>query len=152
MLDHVQKVLRRHVADVVQLLHHLVQGHRADRHRRGIDDRLANGVDVAAGRKVHHRVGAEVHRRVQLFQLALDVARDRRVADVGVDLRAGGDADAHRLEPLLQVHLVGRNDHPAAGHFAANQLGLESFALGDVFHFGRDNAAAGHFDLSHDCD
>ena len=118
VLDHVQKVLRRHVADVVQLLHHLVDRHGADRHRRGVDDRLADGVDVAAGREVHHRVGAEVDRRVQLFQLAVDVAGDGRVADVGVDLGAGGDADAHRLQPLSQVHLVGRDDHPAAGHFA----------------------------------
>ena len=37
----------------------------------------------------------------------------------------GGDADAHRLQPLGQVHLVGRNDHPAAGDFAADQLGFE---------------------------
>ena len=88
VLDHVEKVLRLHVADVVELLHHLVNRHRADRHRRGVDDRLADGVDVAAGRQVHHRVGAEVHGRVQLFQLAVDVAGDGRVADVGVDLGA----------------------------------------------------------------
>ncbi len=45
-------------------------------------------------------------------------------------LRAGGDADAHRLEPLLEVDLVGRDDHPAAGDFGADQLRLEALRAG----------------------
>ena len=104
VLDHVQKMLRPHVLDLAaQLFEHLVDRHRADRHGRGVDDRLANRVDVLAGREVHHRVGAEVDRRVQLLQLAVDVAGDGRVADVGVDLAAGRDADAHRLQPACQM-------------------------------------------------
>ena len=59
-------------------------------------------VDVLAGRQVHHRVGAVVDRRVQLLQLAVDVAGDGRVADVGVHLAAGRDADRHRLQPPRQ--------------------------------------------------
>ena len=106
-------------------------------------------VDVLAGREVHHRVGAEVDGRVQLLQLVLDVAGDGRVADVGVDLALGGDADAHRLQPAAQVDLVGRDDHPAAGDFVADQLRLEAFALGDEFHLRRDLAGAGLFDLGH---
>ena len=74
VLDHVEKVLRRHVVDVAaELFEHLVDRHGADRHGRGVDDRLADGVDVAAGGEVHHRVGAEVDGRVQLFQLAVEV-------------------------------------------------------------------------------
>ena len=64
-------------------------------------------------------------------------------------LRAGGDADAHRLQPLLEMDLVGGNDHPAAGDFVANQLRLEPLAAGDEFHLRRDPAGAGLFDLGH---
>ena len=72
-------------------------------------------VDVLAGRKVHHRVGAEVDRRVQLLQLFVDVAGDGRVADVGVDLALGGDADAHRLQPAGRCTLLaGITIRPAA--------------------------------------
>ena len=108
----------------------------------------ADAVDVLAGREVHHRVGAEVDRRVQLFQLLLDVAGHGRVADVGVDLALGGDADGHRLQPAGEVDLVGRNDHPPGGDFVADQLRRKAFALADEFHFGRDLAGTGGFDLS----
>ena len=128
---------------------HLINRHGADRHGRGVDDRLADAVDIAAGRKVHHRVGAEMHGRVQLFQLGIDIAGDGRVADIGVDLGAGGDADAHRLQPLLEMLVIGRDDHPAAGDFRADQFRFERFALGDEFHLGRDRAGTGLFDLGH---
>ena len=49
MLDHVEHLLRRQVGRVLDLLDRLVDRHRADRHRRGVDDRLADAVDVAAG-------------------------------------------------------------------------------------------------------
>ena len=45
------------------------------------------------------------------------------------------------------MHRVGRNDHPAGGHFRANQFRLEAFALGDKFHFRRRVAGAGMFKL-----
>ncbi len=61
----------------------------------------------------------------------------------------GRHADAHRFQPLLQVHLVGRNHHPPAGHLVADQLRLELFAAGDKFHFGRDLAGTGGFKLGH---
>ena len=150
VLDHVEQSCAREVLDLLDLLDRLVDRHRADRHRAGVDDRLADRVDVAAGGEVHHRVGAEVDGRVQLVQLVVDVAGDGRVADVGVDLAAGRDADAHRLEAAWQVDLVGRDDHPAARDLGADQLGLELLALGDELHLGRDDALAGHFDLGHD--
>ena len=102
VLDHVEQVLRLHVLDLLDLLDRLVDRHGADRHRAGGDDRLADRVDVAAGREVHHRVGAEVDGHVQLVQLVVDVAGDGRVADVGVDLARGRDADAHRLQAELR--------------------------------------------------
>ncbi len=72
----------------------LVDRHRADGHRRVPQDGFANLVNAAAGREVHHRVGAVVHRGVQLLQLFVDIAGDRRIADVGVDLALRRDADA----------------------------------------------------------
>ena len=38
---------------------------------------------------------------------------NRRCAHVGVDLGERRPADAHRLELVLQVNFVGRDDHPA---------------------------------------
>src|SRR6516162_3247742 len=43
-------------------------------------------------------------------------------------------ADAHRLQPPLQVDLVGRDDHPAAGHLGADQLRVQLLAPGDEVH------------------
>ena len=77
VLDHVEEVVRGQVLDVRDLLDGLVDRHGADRHRRGGDDRGADGVDVAAGGEVHHRVGAEVHGEVQLLQLLVDVRSAR---------------------------------------------------------------------------
>ena len=148
VLDHVEEMLRPHVLDVAaELLQHLVDRHRADRHRRRLDDRLANAVDVLAGRQVHHRVGAVVHRGVQLLQLAFDVAGDGRVADVGVDLAARRDADAHRLEPAGQMHAVGGNHHAARGDFRPHKLRLQQLAPRHIVHFGGDVAGAGMFQL-----
>src|SRR5262249_36182581 len=119
----------------------------ADGHGGGVDDGLADGVDVAAGGQVHDGVGAEVDGGVELLQLVVDLAGDGRVADVGVDLAPGGDADAHRLEAPGQVGLVGGDDHPAAGHLVADQLGLEVLALGDEGHLVGDHAPAGGLKL-----
>jgi hypothetical protein len=150
LLAHVEEVLRPHVVDVAaELLEHLVDRHRADRHRRGVDDRLADGVDVLAGREIHHGVGAVVDRHVELLELGLLVAGDRRVADVGVDLRERGDADRHRLEPLGEVHRVGGDHHPAPGHLASDQLLRKVLALGDELHLGGDLVGAGGFELRH---
>src|SRR5207248_3239187 len=119
---------------------------------RGVDDGLADGVDVAAGGEVHDRVGAQVDGRVQLLQLVVDLAGDGGVADVGVDLAGGRHADGHRLQPLLQVGRVGRDDHAAAGDLVADQPGVQVLAAGDVTHFVRNPALAGGFNLGHEQD
>ena len=146
VLDHVQKMLRPHLLDLAaQLFEHLVDGHGADRHGRSADDGRPNLVDMLAGREVHHRVGPEVDGVVQLVDLAFEAASDGRVADVGVHLAAGRDADAHRLQPAGQMHLIGRNHHSPGGHFAANEFRLKILALGDKFHLGRRMPGAGIF-------
>src|SRR5690606_7743466 len=99
-----------------------------------------------------------------LVNLGCDVAGDRRVADVGVDLDQEVAADRHRL--ALRVVDVGGDDRAAARDFLADEFGrdvvgdrgapvlpvtdvfgeagaAEVLALGDVFHLGRDDAAAG---------
>src|SRR5206468_2597094 len=113
------------------------------------DDRLADAVDVAAGGQVHDGVGAEVDGGVELVQFVVDLAGDGGVADVGVDLTSAGDADRHRLQPLGQVDLVGRDDHAPAGDLGADQLGVEILAAGDVVHLGGGLALAGDFELCH---
>ena len=110
--NHVQKVPRPHVGDVVELLGHLVDRDRADRHRGGGDDPAADRVDVRAGGEVHHRVGPVADRHQQLLQFALGIARNGRLADVRVDLRPRGDPNADGSEALAEVDLVGGDDHP----------------------------------------
>ena len=90
----VQKILRPHVGDVVELLGHLVNGDRAQGDLGRLDDPLAHGIDVGAGRQVHHRVGPVADRQAEFFHLALRIAGDGRLADIGVDLGPRGDADA----------------------------------------------------------
>jgi hypothetical protein len=84
---------------------------------------------------------------VQFFQFAADISRDRRVADVGVDLAAGGDTDSQRLEFAGQVDFVGGNDHPPSRNFAVNQLGTQVLPLGNELHLGRNLAGAGGLEL-----
>src|SRR4029453_18153305 len=79
-------------------LERLVDGNRADRHRRVPDDPLAGLVDVLAGREVHDRVGAPERRPLELLDFVLDRRLDGGVADVGVDLHQEVAADDHRLE------------------------------------------------------
>jgi hypothetical protein len=84
---------------------------------------------------------------VQLIELAVQAAGDRRVADVRVDLTSRRDADAHRLQSLFQMDRVRRNDHPARGHFGAHQFRLQALPLGDKLHLSRRVAGAGMFQL-----
>ena len=155
MLDVVEDVVGRELRDVGGDLDGLIDRDGADRHRRGRDDRLANRIDVSAGRQIHHGVGAVVHRMVELLELAIDVGLHRRVTDVGVDLDAGDLADRHRVKPLLQMIDVGRDYQPADRDFVPNRLGRKPFPLGDALDLGSNGAltgeehlgAAGHAEL-----
>ena len=148
VLDHVEQIVGRQLLDARDVLHRLVDGDGPHRHRRRVDDRLADAVDVAAGREVHHGVGPVVHGVVQFIELAGDITGDGGVADVGVDLDAGHLADRHRVEPLGDVLDVGRDDEAPARDLVADQLGRELFALGDAVHLGGDGALAGAVHLS----
>jgi hypothetical protein len=150
VLDHIEHVLGAHIEEVFEVLSHLINRHSADGNRRGVDDRLTDAVDVSTSGQIHHGVGPEMDRRVQFLEFAVDVAGDRAVADVGVDLAGGGNSDRHRLEPLGQMDFIGRNDHSAGGDLGTDQLGLEIFTTGDIFHFGGDLPPACGFDLGHD--
>ena len=55
----------------------------------------------------------------------------------------------HIGSSFLKVDLVGRDDHPAAGHLGANHLRVEVFATRHELHFGSDDALPGGFELSH---
>jgi hypothetical protein len=49
VLDHVEEILRGDLFELLLHLHCLIDRDRTDWHRRRVDDRLANRVDVAAG-------------------------------------------------------------------------------------------------------
>ncbi len=151
----------------VDLFQRLVDRHGADRHRRVADDPLARLVDVLARAQVHHGVAAPADRPHQLLHFLGNAGGNGAVADVRVDLGEEVAADDHRLE--LGVVDVGRDDGAAARHFVAHEFrrdelldvgaegfagvlpeqvrlgdGLDALVLadGDVFHLGRDDAAA----------
>src|SRR5579864_6226442 len=70
---------------------------------------------------------------MELPQFFIDIGRDRRVADIGVDFAKRRHPDAHRLE--FRVIDVGRDDQASAGNLVAHQLRRQFFALGNVDHF-----------------
>jgi hypothetical protein len=93
-----------------------------------------------------------------------------RIADIGVDLDQEIAPDRHRL--AFGVVDVRRDDRPAPRHFVADEFGgdiigdrrakafavahifgealaAQIFALGDIFHFRRDDAAPGIMHLRH---
>ena len=147
LLDDVQEVPRLHVEDVVELLDHLVDRHGAHRNGDRIEDPAADGVDLVARREVHHRVGPVTDCRADLFELAIRVAHQRRVSQVGVDLGPPGDADAERHEAVFQMCPVGGDDHASPGDFVSDRFRGEPFALGDGFHLGRDRTGDGLLEL-----
>ena len=149
LFDHVQKIPRFHVGDVVELLGHLVNRHCAHGHGRSLDDPRSHAVDAFAGREIHHRIGPVLQGREKLRQFALRIARQGRLADIGVDLRARGNADADRPEALGKMHFIGRDNHPAAGDLRANQLRRELLVAGNGLHLGRNNAGQSLLNLGH---
>ena len=73
-----------------------------------------------------------------------------RGAHVGVDLGAARAADAHRVEALGEVDLVGGDHHAAGGDLVAHLLRREvRLALGDAAHLRRDDAEARVLELRH---
>ena len=121
LLNDVQEVVFRETLDrAMDALEGLIHGHRADGHRRSIDDRRAHLIEVhATGGEIHHGVRAVLHGQLQLLDLFRGIGSIGGGADVGVHLALGGDADRHRLQ--VGVVDVGRDDHAAAGHLFHDQ-------------------------------
>ena len=149
LLDDFEHHLPAQVFDAAHAGERFIDRHGADGHGRGVDDRLADGRDIAAGGEIHDRVGAVLHRVAQFLELPFDIGDHGRIADVGVDLAVRCHADAHGLEVLVMD--VGRDDHPPARDFGADQFRLDLLALGDVAHLLRDDALAGIVHLRADC-
>ena len=141
LFDHFQHDFSVQIFHALHASDGFVNRHGADGNGRMAQDGFANFVNVAAGGKIHYGVGAVMHGGVQLFQFLVDFRRDRRIADVGVDLAQRRHADRHWLE--FRMIDVGGNDHAAAGHFVAHQFGRQLFAVGDVTHLFRDHALTG---------
>ena len=143
LLDDVQEVVGVELLNrAMHAFQRLIDGHRADRHRRSVDDRRADLIEIdAAGGEVHHRVSAVFHRQAQLGHLLIEIGGIGGSADVGVHLAATGDADRHRLQ--IEVVDVGRDDHPPPGHLLHHQRFGQVFPLGHIGHFFGHHALAG---------
>ena len=140
LLDHFEHHLRREVFHAADAREGLVDGHRANRYGRVLNDGLADFGDVAAGGEIHHGVGAILDGVAQFLQLTFNIRRGGRIADVGVDFALRSHADGHRFQ--RDVVAVGRDDHAASGHLVAHGVDGELFALGDELHLRRDHAPA----------
>jgi hypothetical protein len=147
LLDDVQEVVFRKPLDrTVHALEGLIYRHRADRHRRSLDDRRTHLIEVDAARgEVHHGVGAVLDGQMQLLQFFVDVAGIGRSADVGVHLALAGDADRHRLE--VGMVDVGRDDHPAPRHLLHHQRFGQVFTPCHMGHLLGHNPPAGEVEL-----
>ncbi len=112
------------LGDTADLFQGLVYWNRADRHRRIPDDPFTNGVNVPAGRQIHHRVRAPANRPDELFDLFGGARCDDGIADIRIDLGKKIPADDHRFGfGMIDVR---RYDCPAARHLVANEF------VGDV--------------------
>ena len=140
LFDHLEHDAGREIFDALDARDRFVNRNRADGDGRMPDDGFANGMDIAAGREVHHRVGAVVHGSVQFFELFLYVRGDGGIADVGVDLAQRRYADRHGLQ-FGMVDVRG-NDHAAASDFIAHQFRRDLLAVSDVLHLVGDYALA----------
>ena len=142
MLDDFEEVVDRELLELLPLQHRLIDRHRADRHRRRADDRLARDVDVLAGGEVHDGIGAVLHREQELVHLFIYRRGDGGVPDVRVDFDGGDLADGHGLEGAGEVVYVRGDYEAAAGDLGSDELRGEGFALGDELHRGGDFAGA----------
>ena len=74
--------------------------------------------------------------------------RNRRRAHIGVYFGERSPADGHRFKLVLQMHLVGGNDHPPRRHFNANLFGSKvRLAKRHPLHLGRNPARTPFFKL-----
>jgi len=126
-------------------------------------------MDVAPGRQVHHGVRAPADRPDHLVHFARHVRSDGGIADVGVDLDQEVAPDGHRF--AFRVVDVAGDDRAAARHFLthpfagdivrdagapvlpvadqiAHHFAAQVLSRGDIFHFGRDDAAPGIMHLA----
>jgi hypothetical protein len=97
-------------------------------------------VEVTPGVEVHDGIGAPADGPDHFIEFATG-RRDRRVADVGVDLYAERPPDDHRL--ALGMAVVGRDDRTAGGYLVAHQLRPHPLTGGDEGHLRGDEAVAG---------
>src|SRR5450432_2437146 len=128
------------VFDALDAGNRLINRHGTDGHGRIAQDGFANGVDVAAGGKVHDGVGPVVDRGVQLLEFFFDLRRDRRIANIRINLAQRCHADRHWLE--FGMVDVGGDDHSSAGHFVADELRRQLLFVGDEAHLFGDHALA----------
>ncbi len=148
------------LSDAAAFFQRLIDRHRADRYRRVADQPFADGVDVAAGGKIHHRVGAPPYRPHHLFHFLGHARGNGGIADVGIDLGEKIAADDHRLG--FRMIDIGGDNGAAAGNFATHEFGRDRIgdrrteilpvarcgtakvlASGDEFHFLGDDPGTG---------
>ena len=89
---------------------------------RRLDDSAADQVDLLAGREVHDRIRPEADGRQHLLDLAGGIARNGRLADVGVDLGACGDADADGAKLFARWALLAGITIRPSCHLAADEF------------------------------
>ena len=97
MFDGIQKVLRSHIENVVQLFADLVERYGADGNAHFTDDSLANEVDVGTCGQIHDGIGTIFDGVLHFCNFAGGIAGKSGITEVRIVFGAQSNADADGL-------------------------------------------------------
>ncbi len=152
LLDDLEHMVDGNLADLFLLLFHdlgdgLIDGYGSQGDRTILEDFPADGVELAAHGKIHHRIGAGLEADAELLQLLFHLGIIAGRADIGVDL--GGETLAHGHDFLKVVVFVLRDADGALGHPLHEKLRGDSLRGGAGSEKRGEGLGAGVFSNAH---
>ena len=125
---------------ILHLFERLIHWHSANRHGGVAQNPFTSGVNVVAGRQIHHSVGTPLGGPRELLHLLVNRRSDRRIAHIGVELGEELRADDHGFS--FGMVDIARHDRTPCGQFAAYQFHAAMLAFRHIAHFRRDDIVA----------
>ena len=125
---------------ILHLFERLIHWHGANRHGGVAQNPFTSGVDVVAGRQIHHSVGTPLGGPRELLHFLVDGGGDGGIAHVGVELGEELRADDHRLG--LGMVDVAWHHRASCGQLGTYQLHAAMLAFRHIAHFRRDDVVA----------
>src|SRR5690606_11054134 len=107
-------------------------------------------VEISSGGQVHHCVRAPALGPLKFLNFFVGARGNRRSAHVCVDLCLAGSTDRHRIQAMLKMHLVRRNDQTSGSNFITYLFSRQMrFALSNTTHLWSDHTETRMLKLSH---